>query len=174
MRLPQATRPSRLALTATLLIAGPAAALAAPSPPSSVAARDTFVGSISSVKGPLHGYRGNMTITLSAPVATGARRLRLTFHPRACPAQRRCVLLAGRLTGTLTAVASQIPDTGAGFTVEASGPITPLGHLSARGTAHGTGFIAQGHESLRLALVYSAGTVTITAQSRLVPGFTAP
>jgi hypothetical protein len=84
------------------------------------------------------------------------------------------VQLSGRLVGTLTAGPRQVPDVGQSFTIRATGTVKPLGHVAATGTVHGTGFIAHGHESLRLRLARAGGSVTIDGVSGLVPGFTSP
>ena len=81
--------------------------------------------------------------------------------------------LRGTVTGTMLKQTS-LPDTGARFAIAGAGRVKPLGHVSVSGTAHGTGFIARGYESLNLTLSNAKHHVTVTAQSGLVPGFTSP
>jgi hypothetical protein len=83
------------------------------------------------------------------------------------------VQLRGTLTGTLTRM-STIPDVGASYALSASGRVKPLGHVSATGQVHGTGFIMRGHETLTVRLSNSRGEVDLQAQSPVVPGFTTP
>jgi hypothetical protein len=71
-------------------------------------------------------------------------------------------------------VSGETPDAGAGFAVSGSGTIRPLGRVHVSGSAHGTGLIASGHETLRLTLRARSGEVVVSAQSGLVPGFTSP
>jgi hypothetical protein len=60
------------------------------------------------------------------------------------------------------------------FTLTAAGTVSPLGRTSLTGTVHGTGFIARGHETMTVTLATARGSVTVTASSGTVPGFTSP
>jgi hypothetical protein len=102
------------------------------------------------------------------------RTLTLTIKGAPCGASTRCVELHGALTGTIRRLPNRIADVGQSFEIKASGTVNPFGMTTGRGTAHGTGFIFRGQESLTLTLVSSAGKVTLTAYSRTVPGFTSP
>jgi hypothetical protein len=138
-------------------------------------AKDSFTGQISKASGRWAADDGQLGIDLATP-SSGliTRKLMLTFHGRRCGTSRHCVKLTGTVRGTLTAVFGGNPDAGRGFSVHASGTLKPLGHVSASGTVHGTGFIAHGRIEMTLALRTSTGKLTVTAQSGLVNGFTSP
>jgi hypothetical protein len=92
---------------------------------------------------------------------------------RSCGGHKRCLRLAGTLSGTINNQPAR-PDRGQTFAIRASGAVAPLGTVSASGSGQGTGFIRNARESLRLTLLVRGGTVSITAESGRVPGFTSP
>ncbi|HWH11592.1 MAG TPA: hypothetical protein VG165_10740 [Solirubrobacteraceae bacterium] len=168
-------RPRRAALAVAvaagaLAVAVPSSAL--PATGASTPAKDAFTGSVTAVTGSLHGERGSVAITIQ--FAGGPLPATLTIRPRTCPKGHRCVEVSGRLRGTFSLNGPRIPDVGASYAIRASGTIAPLGHAVATGTVSGTGFIAHGRETLDLKLTGASATITIDAQSRLVPGFTSP
>jgi hypothetical protein len=135
---------------------------------------DSFSGHITFAAGKFNGDRGRVAILLE-PHDSGAaeRQLALVLDGRRCGKAEHCIQLAGVLKGTLTR-SRTMPDVGASFTIAASGLILPLGHVSATGSVHGTGFIDYGHEPLHLTLSMSSGSVALDAESGEVPGFTSP
>jgi len=162
-----------LALAAVAVaVAVPAAALAGPSAPTP--AKDSFTGRVTAATGIFARDHGAVTIALAPRPGNALRRLTLTLRGAPCSGKGQCVQLSGKLTGTLAPGPMRVPDAGRSFTIAATGTIKPLGHVSATGTVHGTGFIANGHENLRLLLMRAGGTVTIEATSPPVPGFTSP
>lgn len=169
---------SRRALTiavgagALAAVAASASSTALPAIAASTPAKDAFAGSVTAATGSLHGERGAVAITIG--LAGGRLPATLTITPRACAKGHRCVEVSGRLRGTFTPSGPRVPDVGTSYAVKASGTIAPLGHAAATGILTGTGFIAHGRETLHLKLTGPGATVTIEAQSRLVPGFTSP
>jgi hypothetical protein len=140
-----------------------------------VAGKDHFTGRITAATGALRGRGGQLSVDLNAPPSTAPhRRLALTNHAAGCRNAAHCLELGGTVHGTLSRESGRIPDVGSSFAVRATGKLRPLGTVSATGTVHGTGFIAQGYEQLRLSVMTPHGTLTITARSGLVPGFTSP
>lgn len=162
----------RISLAALTLSAG--AWLAAVGAAASVPAKDTFTGKIVSGVGKLANDRGGVTILIHAPQSTkAARPIQLAIESPACASKQHCLRLLGSLSGTMSAQRT-IPDVGRRYSLQASGRIAPLGHVSASGVLTGVGFIRQGHEGLRLILRTSQGQLTISAISPQVPGFTSP
>lgn len=142
-----------------------------------IGATTGFTGSITRATGRFKGDHGRVTIDLSdAPPTTSVRSATLTLTPLPCRDRTGCLKLAGRLTGTLTAVARQhpTPDLPPRFAVNAAGKVKPIGHAHSTGVVQGTGFVFFGRETLQLELTASGGRVTIDARSALVPGFTTP
>ncbi len=138
-------------------------------------AKDAFSGQISASSGRFSADTGNVAIDLApGSSAQTPRKLTIAFHRRGCGRKRHCVHLSGTLTGRLTVNFPRIPDVGQSFTIHASGRLKPLGHVSAQGLVNGTGFIARGRETLHLRLHTRRGTISVRAQSGLVPGFTSP
>jgi hypothetical protein len=163
--------PLTLLALAVLASAMAAVALAAPS---HVAPKDSFRGTISIARGAFVGDNGRVSMQIGAGQSTtGTRTATLEISGRRCHGAQACVRLTGTLTGRLTRM-STIPDVGESFALSASGRVRPLGHVSATGQVHGTGFIMRGHETLTLRLSNSRGEVDLQAQSPLVPGFTSP
>jgi hypothetical protein len=74
----------------------------------------------------------------------------------------------------MAAVGDPTPDVGRTLRVTAAGRIGPIGNAAVAGTIHTTGFIAHGRELLRFVLSGARGSVTISAVSALVLGFTSP
>jgi hypothetical protein len=157
---------------ATLAAAGASAAFAATV--GSAPAKDSFVGSVTAATGRFSGDHGGVRLVLAPGRGQSGRRLTVTFSGGSCGSAGHCIQLSGRLTGVLTRGPIVVPDVGSSLTVRASGAIRPLGKVSATGSVHGTGFIARGHETLRLKLTGSGATITISADSGLVPGGTSP
>ncbi|HWC85464.1 MAG TPA: hypothetical protein VG388_02925 [Solirubrobacteraceae bacterium] len=148
-------------------------ATALASPQGRLALRDVFVGRASGASGRVRGDKGKVTVELRPGRGQRVRGVTVTFTAPSCPAQRRCLRLAGVLTGKL-AEAHGIPDVGRSFAVSARGAITPLASVSAAGTATGVGNVRFGHESLRLTLTSRLGSVLVSAASAQVPAFTSP
>jgi len=137
-------------------------------------AKDTFTGKITAATGRFAGDRGLVKILLAPGSGQAVGHVGVTIRGTVCARKVACVALVGKLNGTLTPGPIKVPDVGRSFTVAATGTIKPLGRVSAKGTVHGTGFIANGHESLTLRLTGPGGTVTIAATSGPVSGFTSP
>ncbi|MEA2370984.1 MAG: hypothetical protein QOH12_1378 [Solirubrobacteraceae bacterium] len=137
-------------------------------------AKDTFTGKITMATGRFASDHRPLKILLAPGAGQAVGHVGLTIRGTVCTRKGACVALVGKLNGTLTPGPMKVPDAGRSFTIAATGTIKPLGHVSATGTVHGTGFIANGHESLTLRLTGPGGTVTIAATSGPVPGFTSP
>lgn len=137
-------------------------------------ARDTFLASIVSGTGAYSGASGRVRISLH-PRGSGRRRTtRMAFQP-ACRRTHGCkTRLKGTLRGTLTAAGRHLPDTGSQDTLTGGGRISPLGNARARGWVQGTGFIAHGHELMRITLTTSSGSITLQGRSAAVKGFSSP
>jgi hypothetical protein len=141
----------------------------------SVPTKDRQIGHVTGATGAYAGDHGQVMVTL-APLASNSRTRRLTVRltGKACGASRRCLDMSGRLTGTITLRPQIVPDTGGVFDLALGGRVTPLGSVSLHGTVHGTGFVTHGNIMSTFTLHGRRGSVTITAQSGTVPGFTAP
>jgi len=87
---------------------------------------------------------------------------------------KHCTELNGVLSGTLTQAAPRVPDVGRGFNLSGTGRVSPLGHATLRGGVSGTGFIAHGHELMRITLSSASGSVTVQAVSGPIKGFSSP
>jgi hypothetical protein len=175
------TRRRLVAAGVTLAIVTPAvAALGAPATrvaarAARVAPKDAFSGTISSATGAYAGHGGAVAVTLAPGAATGnARSVAITVAGPRCVDHRRCLRLVGHLNGTMRAGPHQVPDIGQQFSLQLTGRLAPIGQVGADGSVQGTGFIAHGRESLSLTLHGPHGSVTVHAQSGLVPGFTSP
>jgi hypothetical protein len=141
----------------------------------SVPARDEFSGSITAASGRFAGDGGRLLIDLApGPRHSSTRTMTATFRGRRCGTAKHCLRLTGDVKGTLTEDAGQIPDAGVSFAFRGQGSLKPLGHVSAAGQLHGTGFIYRGRETLHLVLTARGGRVTVDARSGTVPGFTSP
>ena len=161
-----------LTITAVALLAGTAAAVAFAG--GTVPSKDSFHGKITTARGSFVGDSGHVSLQVNvSQSSTATRTATVILTGRPCHGSGGCIRLNGVLTGTLTRMPT-IPDVGASFAVRASGRIKPLGHVSATGLLHGTGFIMHGHETLTLRLSNSRGEVDLHAQSPAVPGFTSP
>ena len=160
------------AVTAFLAIASVAAAADSP-PTAPVPPWDSFHGQITSATGKLTEDRDTIQIELLRTTGGDPKAVKITLAGRRCQHRRRCSRVAGTLRGTMIPRASR-PDAGEQFALRLKGNVRPLGHVTARGTAHGTGFITYGYESLHLTLTDASASVTIDAQSGRVPGFTSP
>jgi hypothetical protein len=109
------------------------------------------------------------------PRGAGVRRTVEVVLRGGCGAQQAaCLDLNGVLTGTLTRSGHQIPDTGQGYTLSGSGSVQPLGQARASGGVEGTGFISRGQELMRLTLTTPSGSITLSAHSGPVKGFSSP
>jgi hypothetical protein len=160
----------------TLAAAGAAIALAgAAAPSASVPAKDSFSGRIVTGTGIYSGDSGGVAIELSVPPSGPKQRpITVTLRGKSCGGAQHCLRLRGGTRGTLTLMRTRVPDVGSGFALKAAGSVTPLGHTSITGTVHGTGFIARGHDTMSVTLTNTRGSVTVTASSATVPGFTSP
>jgi hypothetical protein len=140
-----------------------------------IPARDSFKGTISAASGAYKGDGGMVSIAISVP-ASGrfVRHATFTLNGPRCDRAQHCIRVSGKLSGTITVAGPWNPDVGKRFTIVAAGSVTGLGHVRVSGSALGTGFIAQGRESLTLMLHGPAGSVTVSAQSAVVGGFTSP
>jgi hypothetical protein len=136
-----------------------------------VPAKDAFKGHVRTATGTLSQVHGAVGIDL---VHTGPGKVKLIFRGRGCGGKNHCLQPSGTLTGTMTPVFKRTPDIGTSFTINVSGKLAPLGHVSATGTAQGTGFIVHGYDYLQLKLATRQGTVAYDAQSGPVQGFTSP
>jgi hypothetical protein len=136
-------------------------------------AKDTFAGEISTASGRFAGDAGRLRIILRPGRGGETRRLRAFLYGDRCGGQPHCLRVHGRLDGTLSEVPTG-PDRGKSFKIDADGNVAPAGQVSAGGRVTGTGFIAYGHEQLRLKLSTGSGRITITASSKRVRGFTSP
>jgi hypothetical protein len=155
-------------------VAAAAAAVSASASGVPVPPKDSFHGTITGATGSLRNDAGRVAIKVLTGTSTGSTEsVRLKLSGRRCSSTAHCLQLTGTVSGTMTRQSS-IPDVGAAFSLSASGKVAPLGHVSVSGQVHGTGFIAHGHESMTLRLSGAGGTVKVTAQSGLVPGFTSP
>ncbi len=151
------------------------AMLAASALAASVPARDAFSGTISAANGVYRGDGGRLSIAISVP-APGpvVRHATFSLNGARCRSGGRCMRLLGTLHGTITVAGPSNPDAGKRYTIAAAGSVRQLGHVRVTGSASGIGFIAQGRESLMLTLHGSSGSVTVSAQSGLVRGFSSP
>jgi hypothetical protein len=163
-----------LAVLGAALLAVASSAVAIGAPSRHVPARDSFRGRITSATGQFKGDHGRVTIYMHVPESGATtRKLRLTLVGAQCGSAKNCLTLSGAAKGTLTRK-SYIPDTGMRFTVQATGTVVPMGHISATGHVHGTGFTPTGHERMHLTLMCPDGQITIDAHSPVVKGFTSP
>jgi hypothetical protein len=78
--------------------------------------------------------------------------------------------LAGTLAGTYTAPMAN-PDAGIRDALTGSGAVSPLGHASVTGTVQGMGFIQSGRAGGTLTLSGPKGSLTLTLQGPVQPGF---
>jgi len=135
--------------------------------------RNPFTGRATTI-GPGFGCApGAVTVVLSTGLGADRRGFSVELSAPACPPGPSCLRLSGTLTGKLSPHRS-LPDVGVFDQLSGRGSAAPLGTVTVTGAVTGTGFIARGHESLRLVLRGSKGTVTVAAVSRTVPGFTHP
>jgi hypothetical protein len=136
--------------------------------------QDLFTGTVSAATGAYARNAGTVVITLAVPTTdAGTRSLTLSVRPGACPASGTCLRLSGKPAGTLTSRAT-VPDAGFHYRIRASGRVSSLGHVKASGTIQCPGNIGAGHETMTLKLRANNGSVTITATSPVVPGFSHP
>ena len=148
--------------------AGFASALAG----ASVARQDRFTARPVSGSGRYGRMTGKLRLALEVRASSaGTRSVILGVRGSLC--RPRCAAVSGKLKGTLRRELSN-PDIGQSLTLIVKGRLVPFGHLDARGSMHGTGFIARGHETLQLTFAARHGKFTITGESPQVPGFTSP
>ncbi len=143
-------------------------------PSRSTAGRNSFQGTVISATGAYAGEGGRAEVTVQTRGGGTRRPVKLAFRSLPCQGSPQCVQLDGTLAGTIEARARGVPDTGRVLTVSATGRLTTLGAVTAAGTAHGTGFIARGHELLDLTLINRSGRITLRGISRSVGGFSSP
>ncbi|MFL5822406.1 MAG: hypothetical protein ACJ764_03080 [Solirubrobacteraceae bacterium] len=136
--------------------------------------RDRFRGSIVSATGKYAGDTGRAAIYLHPRGSGKSRVVRIVFRGSPCGTASQCLDLRGRLVGKLIRSAQGVPDTGSHYALVASGKLTQLGSVTARGAVQGTGFISHGHERMTITLTNSSGTVKLVAHSPVVKGFTSP
>jgi len=151
------------------------ARVAAGDPPS---VNDVFASRIEHGTGAYRAAQGTaqIVISLGAPTTTfGSRALTLTFAGTPCvPAGTDCVVLDGIVHGRATPQRNRVADLGALLHLHARGKVGPLRRVRIAGTMHGTGFIVSGREMMSLSIAGRRGTLMVTAESDLVPGFTSP
>jgi hypothetical protein len=135
--------------------------------------RDTFAAHVSGAGAGLRGAQDRLQVELAPGTGTGARPLTVTLTRSSCRGHGRCLLLAGRLAGTITAEPGVL-DRGRTFAIAASGVVKQLAHVSATGTVTGVGNARVGRESLRLTLTSAAGSVVLSGQTVELPAFTSP
>jgi hypothetical protein len=153
----------------------------------------TYSGDITSATGRYAKASGSMAITLTL-TQTGTsphppHRLQPRYavsvglHGARCKEDQRlgathlCLALSGTIDGS--AIEEQpIPPIGDLPTkiriVTASGRISSLGAVVAKGEMIGVGFIRKGRRSLSMTLAARSGTVSVKGVGPLVPGFTPP
>jgi hypothetical protein len=158
---------------ACMVIAPLATAANSPRTAQRVPRRDSFHGRITSSTGKLTENRERVRIELLRTAGGGPNAVTITLAGQPCHGRRHCLRVAGTLIGTMIPRA-YVPDVGEQFALSVKGNVRPLGHVTARGTVHGTGFIRYGYESLHLTLTDGSASATIEAQSGRVPGFTSP
>ena len=153
-----------------------AACLSAPAAlAGSVPAKDHFHARITTGHGRWHHAVGRFGIDLApGPFNDAVRQLTIEFRGRGCTHKRLCIRPRGRLSGTMTAAPHAVPDVGRRYTIAASGRLTRLGNVTVTGTVAGTGFIAQGEETMTLTITNRSGSVTVDAHTGPVPGFSSP
>src|SRR5262245_5573633 len=156
----------------TAIFAVTLAGVVAGDPPSG---NDVFTGSIEHGTGAYRAAQGTVLIVISLGDSTRASRpLTLTFAGTPCaPGGTACVVLDGIVHGRARPQRS-IPDTGEILRLHARGRVSPLRRVRIAGTAHGTGFVSSGRETMALSIADRRGTIRLTAQSEPVPGFTSP
>jgi len=140
-----------------------------------VAAADTFHATVTGAAGRFSGDAGSAIVLLrrGASSGNGTTTVTLSIRGTGCRSARHCLDLRGQLAGQMT-LQHSLADVGHSYVLTAAGTISPLGHVSASGTAAGTGFIRSGHTRLTVTLQPTGGTVTLSGQSPAVPGFTQP
>lgn len=160
---------SALALGALAAGVVASAAAAAPAP----RAADTLSGRVAAATGHWRHDGGRLAVRLVPGAGTDKRALVIRVSGTSCAGRHGCLVLSGKLTGTISAQASH-PDGGARFTIKASGTVAPLGHVSATGSAIGTGNIARGRVTLRLTFTDARGKLTVSLASAPVGAFSSP
>lgn len=140
----------------------------------SAPAQDSFTGAILAGIGAYSGAHGRVKIDLHPRGSGQARPTRVVVIGHCGPASQHCTELNGAITGTLTPAAPRVPDAGRGFNLAGTGRVSPLGHVTLRGSVSGTGFISHGHELMKITLSSRSGSVTVQAVSGPVNGFTTP
>lgn len=140
----------------------------------SAPARDSFTGTIVSGTGAFSRARGRVRVNLHPRGSGRARQTRVVVIGQCRASSRRCIELSGAVSGMLSPAGPRLPDVGHGFSLSGTGRVAPLGHVTLRGSVAGTGFIAHGHELMRIRLSSRSGTVTVQGISGPVRGFTTP
>ena len=111
--------------------------------------RNSFRGAVVSAGGAYAGEGGRSAVELEVRGTGASRPIKLAFLSLPCLRAPQCVQLDGTLTGRISTQPRGVPDTGRSFAITATGRLTTLGQVKARGIIQGTGFIARGHEQLR-------------------------
>jgi hypothetical protein len=176
-------------LTACLALIAPAGAVAfGPPPPTR-----SYAGRIVAGTGAYAKVAARMTVSL-ALVKTGEAKsphlqaekmllplyaVMISFRGAKCHTHahraRKCLVLTGTLHGEAEEETSRVPVSDQPErirVISSSGTITGLGAVTATGSFEGTGFVPKGTRSLRLEILTKRGTVRVTANGPLVPGFT--
>jgi hypothetical protein len=86
------------------------------------------------------------------------------------PVRGGSLVLLGAIRGTETHIMSN-PDVGASYKWEGPGTVKPLGAVTATGSNHGVGFIAQGVPTGVMTLSTTAGSITLKVTYDRTPGF---
>jgi hypothetical protein len=143
--------------------------------PAPVAAADTFHAAVIGATGRFSGDGGSATVLLRRGPGprTATTSVTIGVHGVSCSSAQHCLHLGGQLIGQMTPQRS-LTDVGHSYLLTAVGTVSPLGHVSASGTAAGTGFIRSARTRLTVTLHASGGTITLSGQSPEVPGFTSP
>jgi hypothetical protein len=129
---------------------------------------------IASGRGSFSGAKGRLTIYLHPRGSGKARSVRVVIQGHCRAAAQGCTQLDGELSGRLSSSRGGPPDTGREYLLTGTGRIGPLGQVTVRGEVAGAGFIAHGHELMKMTLSSSSGGVTVEARSGPVKGFTKP
>jgi hypothetical protein len=135
-----------------------------------VSSSHSFTGTVKTKHGAHAGASHPVRVVLRRSAT--AHHFTATLTASGCTGSATCP--HGSLAGTWAAKTSTPggPDAGTDDVLKAAGSITPLGHVTATGTADGTGFIARGRQTLHLTLHGDGTTLTVSALSGDVPSFT--
>jgi hypothetical protein len=104
----------------------------------------------------------------SIPFLSSGLSSMLGAHTQGNPAP----ILSGSISGTYTE-SSHVADTGAQYTLHATGKLSILGQVSVTGSIHGLGFVQSGHAQGTLILSNAHGTLALHLEGMLQHGFSA-